>query len=206
LAVWNAPTRSRPAPAERRAGQSLRARRGALQRLPCPMPTITTAQDPGPARRAMRLPAIALSAGLTLIEVLLAVATLGVLAAVALPNFARYLERGRNTQAAGDIRVIEQALTRFSYENNGRFPESLADIGLSLRDPWGRPYQYLNVMTARNRGQVRKDRALNPINTDYDLYSLGPDGRSVPPLTAAHSRDDIVRGRNGQFVGKAEDF
>ena len=144
--------------------------------------------------------------GLTLIELLLGMAVLGVLAAIALPNYAEYLERGRNTQAAADIRTLEHTLARFAHENNGRHPESLADLGITLTDPWGRPYQYLNVATARNRGQVRKDRALNPINTDYDLYSLGPDGRSVPPLTAAFSRDDIVRARNGQFVGKAEAF
>lgn len=144
--------------------------------------------------------------GLTLIELLIGIAVVAVLAAIAMPNYAQYMERGRNAQAAGDIRTIELAIARFSMTSNGRFPGSLADIGIATNDPWGRPYQYLNVQTVRNRGPVRKDRALNPINTDYDLYSLGPDGRSVPPLTAAHSRDDIVRARNGQFVGKAEDF
>lgn len=144
--------------------------------------------------------------GLTLIELLIGLAVIAVLAAIAVPNYAQYMERGRNAQAAGDIRSIELAIARFSMTSNGRFPERLADIGVATNDPWGRPYQYLNVQTVRNRGPVRKDRALNPINTDYDLYSLGRDGRSVPPLTAAHSRDDIVRARNGQFVGKAEDF
>jgi general secretion pathway protein G len=167
---------------------------------PSAAPVIRCA-PPAPARRRQRR-----CAGLTLIELLLGVAALGVLAAIALPNYAEYLERGRRTQAAADIRTLEQTLARFAHENSGRFPESLADLGIRLNDPWGQPYQYLNVATARNRGQVRKDRALNPINTDYDLFSMGPDGRSVPPLTAAFSRDDIVRARNGQFVGKAEDF
>jgi general secretion pathway protein G len=153
-----------------------------------------------------RLPAARRHSGLTVIELLIAVAVVGVLAAIALPNYSQYMERGRIAQAAGDIRTIELSIARFSMTSNGRFPDSLADIGVTTNDPWGRPYQYLNVQTVRNRGPVRKDRALNPINTDYDLYSLGRDGRSVPPLTAAHSRDDIVRGRNGQFVGKAEDF
>ena len=55
-------------------------------------------------------------------------------------------------------------------------------------------------------GEVRKDRNLVPINTDYDLYSAGPDGNSVPPLTAAASRDDIVRANDGRFIGKAEEY
>lgn len=55
-------------------------------------------------------------------------------------------------------------------------------------------------------GQVRKDRFLAPINTDYDLYSLGPDGESRPQLNARESRDDIVRAANGSYFGVAEDF
>ncbi len=54
--------------------------------------------------------------------------------------------------------------------------------------------------------QARKDRFLVPINSDYDLYSRGKDGLSVAPLTAAQSRDDIVRAANGTFVGLAEKF
>lgn len=144
--------------------------------------------------------------GLTLLETLLAVAVVGVLAAIAVPNYSAYVERQRVTQAMADIRLIEHTIARFSLQNNGQYPASLAQAGVTAVDPWGNAYQYLNVMTARNRGQVRKDRALNPINTDYDLYSMGPDGQSVPPLTARASRDDIVRGRNGRFVGRAEDF
>jgi general secretion pathway protein G len=54
--------------------------------------------------------------------------------------------------------------------------------------------------------EVRKDRNLVPINTDFDLYSVGPDGDSQAPLTAAASRDDIVRANDGRFIGKAEDY
>ena len=54
--------------------------------------------------------------------------------------------------------------------------------------------------------KIRKDRFLHPLNTDYDLYSMGPDGQSQAPLTAAASRDDIIRARNGNFFGQAGDF
>lgn len=55
-------------------------------------------------------------------------------------------------------------------------------------------------------GKKRKDKSLHPLNTDYDLYSMGPDGRSVSPLTAKASRDDIIRANNGGFIGVAEDY
>ena len=45
-----------------------------------------------------------------------------------------------------------------------------------------------------------------PINTDFDLYSMGPDGKSVAPLTAAFSQDDVVRANDGSFIGVAKDY
>ena len=52
-----------------------------------------------------------------------------------------------------------------------------------------------------NSGQWRKDKNIVPINTDFDLYSIGKDGNSVAPLTAKPSRDDIIRANDGAFVG-----
>ena len=53
---------------------------------------------------------------------------------------------------------------------------------------------------------ARKDRFLVPVNSTFDLYSMGPDGESVPPFTAAKSRDDIVRANDGGYVGRASGF
>jgi general secretion pathway protein G len=55
-------------------------------------------------------------------------------------------------------------------------------------------------------GQARKDHNLVPINSSFDLFSMGPDGRSTGPLTAKASRDDIIRGSDGAFVGPAKDY
>lgn len=98
-------------------------------------------------------------------------------------------------------------MATFEIKSNGRLPSSLADIGLGgLLDPWDNPYSYLNVSNGANKGHARKDHNLVFINSDNDLYSMGKDGRSVSPLTAKHSRDDIVRASNGRFIGKATDF
>ena len=53
---------------------------------------------------------------------------------------------------------------------------------------------------------ARKDRFLVPINSDYDLYSLGADGESKPQLNNAVSQDDVIRARDGSYVGLAENF
>ncbi|MEK6802752.1 MAG: prepilin-type N-terminal cleavage/methylation domain-containing protein [Nitrospirota bacterium] len=55
-------------------------------------------------------------------------------------------------------------------------------------------------------GKPRKDRLLHPINSDYDLYSMGKDGESVEPLTAKKSHDDVIRANDGSFVGLAVEF
>ena len=55
-------------------------------------------------------------------------------------------------------------------------------------------------------GKVRRDHFLVPVNTDFDLYSLGEDGKSQSPFTARDSRDDIVRANNGGYVGLVSDY
>ena len=79
-------------------------------------------------------------------------------------------------------------------------------VGFVKKDPWGNDYQYLNIAKEKGKGKLRKDKNLVPINSDFDLYSMGPDGSSVAPLTARASRDDIVRANDGGFVGLAGNF
>jgi general secretion pathway protein G len=143
---------------------------------------------------------------LTLVELLLAITILGVVSTLAYAGYQQYLDKAKIAQAKVDIRTMEASLERYRIAN-ARFPETLAEAGLANKlDPWQHPYQYLNITTAKNRGQVRKDRNLVPINSDYDLYSMGKDGLSKPPLTAKPSRDDVIRANDGGFVGLASDF
>lgn len=135
---------------------------------------------------------------------LTALALAGVLTAIAVPSYSAHVNRGRVAKAIADIKSMEMSLERFMTAR-GRYPATLVEAGITLADPWGRPYSYLNMDGAKI-GQVRKDRSLHPLNTDYDLYSIGPDGKTATPLTAATSRDDVVRARNGSFVGQAKDY
>ena len=148
------------------------------------------------------------SGGFTLIDLMVAVTIMGLLTAVALPTFTDYAERSDRTVAIADIYEIQMALDRFSA-NNFAPPDSLDEIGVIPRtDPWGSPYSYLRIEgnnTPGLRGRQRKDRNLDPLNSDYDLYSVGKDLDSRLPLTSGPARDDIVRAGNGSFVGVAED-
>jgi general secretion pathway protein G len=130
---------------------------------------------------------------------------IGVLAAIALPSYQGMRERAQIAAAIGEIRTLQQEITEFQFLND-RFPTSLSEVGSAGGlDPWGRPYAYLDHSGA-TPAQKRKDRFLVPVNSDYDLYSLGPDGLSRPPFAVPDSRDDIVRANNGGFVGLASAF
>lgn len=143
--------------------------------------------------------------GVTLLEVMFVLAMIAVLGAIAVPVYRSHLARVDINRAIGDVHDIGLSLERWRV-NNGRFPDTLAEAGLDGRvDPWGNPYWYLNMDSA-NPGEMRKDKNLVPINTDFDLYSAGKDGESSPPLTARQSQDDIIRASNGAFVGLGSDY
>ena len=145
------------------------------------------------------------SLGYTLVELMLVVLLLGVLAAVVLPFYKGYKEKIRISQAVHDIAAISVAASNY-WNDNHAYPSSLADIGLAgTLDPWGYPYVYYNI-DANGKGGARKDHALNPLNTDFDIYSVGADGKSKPQITQKQSLDDVIRASNGTFVGLASDF
>ncbi len=154
--------------------------------------------------------------GFTLIELLIVIAMIATLTAIGIPVYATALDHAQVTKAITDIRTFEKEIA-FYHLFNGRPPDTLAAIGrANWRDPYGNPYEYLSYATAakddkwggteQGTAKPRKDSFLEPLNSDYDLYSNGRDGLSKESLTDAESWDDIVRAVDGGFIGLASEF
>ncbi len=140
-------------------------------------------------------------------ELMIVLALVFLLATFALPGYQGYIDRARTSQAIGEMGRISLEIDKFRLSNNDSLPLSLADLSLeTLEDPWGNNYEYLDITLEVGKGNLRKDKNLNPLNTDYDLYSRGPDGQTKKPLQPKVSHDDIIRANNGGYVGIAENY
>lgn len=119
--------------------------------------------------------------GFTLIEIMVVIVILGVLAALIAPKVLGRPDEARITAAKQDIAAIQQALKLYKLDNfrypsteqgllalvkkptTQPVPENWSSGGYLERmpkDPWGRPYQYLQP----------------GINGEIDIICLGADG------------------------------
>ena len=142
---------------------------------------------------------------LTLVEIIIVVAILVTATGLGVPAVWRYRDNARIVQATADIRTLDHDIA-IEESSRGSLPAGLADIGRgSFLDPWGRPYEYL-ITAGAGVGHDRRDKLFKPLNTDYDLYSRGKDGRTQQKLDHPDSLDDVVRALNGAYVGLASEF
>jgi general secretion pathway protein G len=146
--------------------------------------------------------------GYTLVELICVVAIIAILAAIAIPSYSAYITNVRNKRCMAEMHMLEQEITLYN-DDNGHLPDTLADIGRdTLMDPWGHQYQYLNIADGgvKGKGKLRRDKNINPLNSDYDLFSMGKNGTFKKQLDAVESKDDIVRAYDGAFLDLAAKF
>lgn len=72
-----------------------------------------------------------------------------------------------------------------------------------LRGSRGRKRAFIDVPVPVVR---RSDRYLFPLNSDYDLFSLGPDSRTAVSLGAPMAMDDVIRANDGGYFGLASKY
>ncbi|MDO5765726.1 MAG: prepilin-type N-terminal cleavage/methylation domain-containing protein [Elusimicrobiales bacterium] len=81
--------------------------------------------------------------GFTLIELLVVVLIIGILSAVALPQYTKAVEKSRATEALTLMRSVAEAV-RLYHLSNGSYPASLDDLDVTI------PYPKVNDSTYAN--------------------------------------------------------
>jgi general secretion pathway protein G len=139
------------------------------------------------------------SLGFTVIELMVVVTVMGTLSLMAVNRTQTTVEQAKVARAIGDIRAISAEVQ--GYQVAGQtLPTTLADIDRAgMLDPWGHPYVYVNFALS---GTPRTDVFGVALNSEFDVYSLGPDGSSALSLASGVSQDDVVRAADGGFIGK----
>ena len=66
----------------------------------------------------------AAKAGFTLIEIIIAIAIVGIMAAVAVPSINKYISRARVTACRQLIQTAHQATVTYSLDHSGKVPDS----------------------------------------------------------------------------------
>jgi general secretion pathway protein G len=143
--------------------------------------------------------------GFTILELMLGLAIAAILIIVGMGQYGDYEERVRVSEAINDINAMSLSIWQMNIDD-GKLPASLAEAGhAGALDPWGRPYIYTDL-TGPGNGAARKDRRLNPLNSDFDLFSKGKDGVFKPQISHRDSLDDVIRASDGRFVNLAHKY
>ena len=79
------------------------------------------------ATAPLRAPGLARAAGFTLIELLVVIAIIGILAAVAIPQFGTYRRKGFDADVQANVRNMALAQEAYFVENN-TYTDTLADL------------------------------------------------------------------------------
>ena len=86
--------------------------------------------------------------GFTLIEVLIAVAIVGIVAAIAVPSYSRFVTKGRRADATAFLLEVAGEQTRFFTERNA-YAAKMSDLGYGTGDSFATPEGYYTVSIAR---------------------------------------------------------
>jgi type II secretion system protein G len=145
--------------------------------------------------------------GFTLVELIVVCAIIGVLAAMAIPQYAKFMNMAKIAGCKSEIRTVEKSVIAYNLDNaiyppSGPLPLT---VTTTRKDPWGNDYHYYNIQTDGNGGAY-VDWGSATLNHDFDLYSMGVNGAGTHDLNDPNCMDDIFRSADGSVVEEGKDF
>ena len=133
--------------------------------------------------------------GFTLIELMIVVAIIGILAAIAIPNFLAYQARSRQSEARTNLGAIFVSEVAFFGANN-RFSD-FATTGYSMAAPWNR-YTYRGPNAAGTGGSTGAQGG--------DMFCTDAGSQTAGGTCVADPGGTVVSGATLPAVGVAGAF
>jgi general secretion pathway protein G len=125
--------------------------------------------------------------GFSLMEIMIAVAIMGLLASIAIPNLMGYMQKANKEKTTQHLNLFKSSITQY-YADTGRFPRALDDLmdKPDSEDPLAKKWQgpYIESkgggLPQDGWGQDFVYELTPGAAHPYELYSYGPEGEDAP--------------------------
>ena len=131
--------------------------------------------------------------GFTLIELMIVVAIIGILAAIAIPRFARLVDKAREAATQGGLGALRSAITIYYGRHDGIFPDNISPglgfLGVGLDDAIDKIPM---VTLLRSLGHTDANTVDNVMNHSADWCYFSGTGEVFVDCTCLDLDDEIV--------------